>query len=178
MICSIWKIEFLPTSGAPVVLLDYGDIMEGEPEFETAQSNASSSPIFHAYGSNFALGGAQNPSSWSRRRSYTSNATARTVGMLERQSFPWGQQGSIRVSIENGTVWDYAKSTLLSMTASYPTSARGGRLMMIYRAQLGKPKFTAGQLPAGTPAKWPYLTIDNAANWEDLNDDWQTISTL
>lgn len=170
-ICSIWKIEFLPTSGAPIVLLDFGERMKDEPEFETTQANAASGAMFVPFGSNYALGAATNAASWNRERYFRNNAHARTASLYERQSFPWGTQGSIRVTILNGTTWTYERSALLTMTPRYPTNKKHGQLFMQYRAQLGKPTLSAGSIES------IYAPITPYRFWDEESDAWDVAGT-
>lgn len=170
MICSLWKIEFIvttgPRAGEVIVLLDYTDRCEKEPEIGAQQANAASAAIFLPFGSNYALGGMQTPASWSRYRKFRTNHAARSASLYEELNFPWGAQGTMRVAISGGLTIEYTRSVLLAMVPSYPLIAQFGASLIVYRAQLGKGTVTAGDLGD------LYLPVSPYRLWEEETFVW------
>lgn len=141
MICSVWRIEFTPTtgltSGVAVRLLDFGDEMETDIAFSPEQGIASSSPIFQSFGSHFALGGVQLGLTWSRRKSYSTPALARNAALGAMATFPWGQQGDITVAIDGGQTWKYSKSAVRTAPPIFIPWGAESLVLTTYSASLG-----------------------------------------
>lgn len=178
-ICSLWKIEFVVTQGANAgwtyTLLDFEDKQEeNEPQFSPSQGNAASTAIDFSHGSNYALGGTQTQLTWTRWRTYDEPQHGRAIAQHEIATFPFGQQGFIRMTIEDGAVWEYESSVVISPVPSYVQYD----LLMTYTAQLGKGTYISGALPNGMPANPEYMTIANSPNIETITTNPENIWTL
>jgi hypothetical protein len=175
MICSLWRIEFVTRSGAVVLLLDYDEKVESEPVFSIQQSAVQTQSIFAAFGSSYALGGAMTEASWTRYRKFGTNHSARTTGLIEQQFHPWGEQGTLKVSIKDGSIWEFLNSTVSSIQASYPLVLTGGALMQQYQASCGKQTLIFGVLGSGDQLRWSFI---NTLTWGVWNQQWQTLNKV
>lgn len=114
MIRSIYKIEFVPVSGDPITLLDYGDGMTDFPKFPMQQGDAAYVPSGSEWGIGIAMGGAGFSPSWSRRHFHESNAAAATFCHSHPASLPKRIRGKFRVSVQDGGVFEYADARILA----------------------------------------------------------------
>jgi hypothetical protein len=142
MIRSLWKIDFV-TAAATYTLLDYGDDMDGEPEFSHNQNTVVSAPIFLAFASAYPLGGAASQLSWTRIRKI---ARPRSAGMFEAAVMPWGQTGYLRVAVKNDRAMVYTRSAVTSVVPA-PRIPRD-QLLQKFSADLGPPSYPLIASPA------------------------------
>lgn len=172
MIKSLWKITFTvqvaPRQNEVITLLDYGDRCEAEPDITISQGNATSEAIFQTHASHLPLGTAAAELSWTRYREVLTNAAARSIGLHEQTTYPWGLTGKITIAIQNGLTIDYARSALLSMQPSYPLISQYGAIQFAYTAALGKPTVVAGNIANLYLPPNPYLF------WFEENFPWDS----
>lgn len=163
---SIWKIEWLAAdgSGDPLVLLDYGDLMEDEISLPTEQQVSSSAAISAYWGTTLATGGALSALTWTRQQIHASPAAARSHVLRQGALMPYARQGKIRVSIENGDSWELLSASV-SSDESKPVPGVPHATMSTFRARAGKRRpVSVIALFAGIPPNWM-----NAAP-EDIDD--------
>jgi hypothetical protein len=180
MIQSLWKITFtvLVTGHARnnevITLLDFGELCEEEPALELSQGNAVYEAMFQAFAANNPLGASTINLNWSRYREVLTNAAARSIGMYEQSTYPWGLNGKITIAVQGGLTIDYARSALLSMTPKYPLVSQYGSIHMDYTAALGKPTVVAGNTSLLYLLPNPYLFwFEEALPWTE-EATWQT----
>lgn len=169
MIASIWKIEFITASGT-FLLLDWGDFIAAEIGPKVSQEAESFAPIGADWGRSRPQGGAQTSLSWTVRRDHASHADLRAACMRHAAAFPSGQSGIIRMSIQNGEVWEIESAAL---TASEPlplVPSAEFRTVTSYNAQGGRLK--PGEPIALYPGiPWSWILQD----WDSITTDWDSL---
>ncbi len=161
-------------AGDEFVLLDFGDLMEKEPQLPVSQGVTTSAPIFSPFGHAFALGAALHTATWSRQR-MLDRALPRTQALMDAYRFPWGDQGRLRAQLLDGATWEWDRSAVESIEPSYPPHSRRSYLLQAYSAKCGPMRLIAGPLPTGTEAIWDFLVPSVCPNWEDVTTPWPEI---
>lgn len=169
MIQSVWKIELI-TESATHVLLNYGDLIDGELKPRVEQRVTKDAPVAKAWGESSAEGGAMVSLSWSRQQDHASPAAARSAVMRNAASLPTLKTGTLRISIQDGEVWEVADCTV-SMSEPQPLTTGLHRTLTVYQAAGGALEPVSVLTPySGIPWEWMNDNWENytADNWEDL----------
>ena len=166
MIHSLWKIEFITTS-ATYLLLDWGETISGEIAPKVAQQSDSTAAIGAAWSKSRAQGGAVTSLSWSTRRDHASHADLRGFCMRHAAAFPSGQEGTLRLSIEDGEVWEILDATLATSEPMALVPSADFRSITSYGAVGGR--ITPGAaIPLYPGIPWSWILQD----WDALTTDW------
>jgi hypothetical protein len=169
MIRSLWKIEFV-TTGGTFLLLDVGDFISGEISPKVSQQAETYSAIGAAWGKTQAQGTAVTSLAWSTRRDHDSHAGLRAFCMRHAAAFPGGLSGALRISIEDGEVWNIADASLAS-SEPMPLAPSGGfRTITSYTATGGSIS-PASAIPLYPGIPWAWILQD----WTALTGDWDAI---
>ena len=155
MIASLWQIDFI-SDPAIYRLLDYGDLIDGEVAPKVAQQADTISPI----GARWAKGtaptsGAVVNLSWTVQRNHESHQALRAFCLRHVAQFPAGKVGALRLSIEDGEVWDITDCVIGSSEPMPHIQSGGFSTLTSYSATGGKlvPVSGLAQIP-GTPHSW------------------------
>ncbi len=159
MIESLLKIEFVPTVGDAIVLLDYGDDGDGDPKFALAQAGMSYTPVGAPWSRGVATGGAEVKASWTRKVSHPTHQAAESYRHTHPAEMPLRVPGKLRVSIQDGDVIEYIHARVEACVVNRLTACRPGEVPTLteYRCTLGKPtvvtpgEFTPPVLEPGDP---------------------------
>ncbi len=169
MIRSLWNIEFVTTS-ASHLLLDWGDLISGEISPKVAQQSDQIAPIGAAWSKSRAQGGAVTSLSWSTRRDHASHADLRGFCMRHAAAFPSGQAGTLRLSIQDGEVWEILDTTLATSEPMALVPSADFRTLTSYSATGGRMRPTSElTLYPGIP--WSWINQE----WDALTTDWDNL---
>ena len=163
MIKSVWKIELLTTNGT-TVLLDYGDLIDGELKPRVEQRTTKDAPVGKPWGESSAEGGAMMTLNWSVQRDHESAAAARSAVMRSAANLPMLKTGTLRISIQDGEIWEALDCTV-SMSEPQPLTAGPHRTLTTYQAA------------AGTLQPVSVLEPFTGITWQWLNDAWENYDT-
>jgi hypothetical protein len=164
VICSIQKIEFTPTGGAAVVLLDFGDFTQDEIAFPAEQAALTYTPLGASWSRSTAQGGARSNIDFTRRDEHPSHAAARSWCQQVPLRVFLRRAGVIRVTILGGETWHHLDSVILGCSSVPVRSSTGYRTHTSYRILTGKRVPVAGlEYYPGIPIGWDLTPIGTSA---------------
>lgn len=100
MIASIYKLEFIATTGGAVTtLLSWGDWIDKLIEFPMQNQVQTFSAIGAQWGKARAMGGARRPVDWTRMATHASHAAAAAYCLSHPAGLPFTTPGKLRVYI-------------------------------------------------------------------------------
>ena len=164
MIQSLWKIEFI-TAGGTFLLLDFGDFVPSEIGPKVGQQVDSFSAIGAGWAKSQPQGAAVTSLAWSTRRNHASHAELRGFCFRHAASFPTGQAGTLRISIEDGEVWEIADASVAGTEPMPLTPSGGFRTLTGYSA-------TGGRLSPGAA-----ITLYSGIPWSWILQEWDALTT-
>ena len=169
MIQSLWKIEFI-TAGGTFLLLDWGDFVPSEIGPEVAQTVELTAPIGADWAKTRPQKGAVTSLTWGTRRDHTGHADLRAFVLRHAATFPTGQSGTLRLSIQDGEVWDIPDAAVATTKPAPLVPSGGFRTITSYTASGGGLR-PAAAIPLFPGIAWDWILQD----WDDLTDDWDTL---
>lgn len=162
-------------AGDEFVLLDFGDLMEKEPQLPIAQETTQTSPLFSPFGHVQARGGAKTSAAWTRRRDLES--FPRTQALLDHWLFPWGDSGTLTAEIDGGATFAWDRSAVSAISPDYPPIPGTAALLQSYSANCGPMRLVAGPVPPGTRAYWQLLMPGVSPSWAAITRPWTQMQT-
>lgn len=139
-VTSIFKITFDP-DGRGLVLLDFGDRLTEEPQFQTQASPQELAPLEYEMGNIYAVGGMLGSVSWEAQKNFTDHTSAALDALARPYLFPWGETKPLDVEIQNsgGTnvIVRYEQSAFAGSSPSWPMAPTGGRIARTFSLTLG-----------------------------------------
>lgn len=160
MIYSIWRIELINASGT-TRLLDYGDDTSEAIKPKVSQEAARYAPIGAPWGETEDQPGALVTLGWDRMEHHASHAAACGHVMRGAATTATRKTGTLRISIQDGEVWDIEDCTTL---ATEPVTVTKGpiRTLTTYQAIGGRMlPAEAIELYAGIPCEWILQLCEN-----------------
>lgn len=169
MIYSVWKIELI-TANSTTVLLDYGDLIDGELKPRVEQRTTKDAPVGKPWGESSAEGGAMVTLNWSVQKDHASPAAARSSVMRSAAILPTLKTGVLQISIQGGEVWQIKDSTV-SMSEPQPLTTGMHRTLTTYQVAGGALE------PVSMLTPFPGITWDWMNNaWENYTaDNWEEL---
>jgi len=188
MILSLVKIEFIPVTGDPILLLDHGDGMRDFVRWPMQQGDFATGAIGGAYATGISLGNTAFTPAWTRRVLHDTDQAAEAWCLDHPATMPKGVQGKFRYSIYEGNVYEYKHARVLAcQTVRLITPKRGkqvtvteyrgmcGERVLVSTATPGSPEPTPGEVPSllpGPPSPLPLLArvnLSGITNPVDVN---------
>jgi hypothetical protein len=168
MIQSVWRIELINAAGT-TRLLDFGDDISEEIKPKISQDAARYAPIGAAWGETEEQPGALVTLGWDRRENHASHAAARGHVMRAAAATATRKTGTLRISIQDGEVWDIEDCTVL---ATEPVTVTKGpiRTLTTYQA-IGGRMIPAEAIALYSGIPWEYIL----QNWEAVTADWEDL---
>lgn len=167
---SIWQIDFITTKGASCRLLSYGDEMVDALQMSVEQTGSTFSSIGGQWGSASNEGAARTSLAWSRMVSHASHVAAYTYTQTFAALFPLAQDGKLRISIQNGPVFDHFDALISALPTAPKTDTAGFDTDTIFRATTGRSVPVSGlPLTPGLPFSWILPT------WGAITTPWGSL---
>ena len=155
MLCSSYQIDLIKPSGAILRLLDFGDFHGEAPAFGMVQQSATLVPLGAEWGKADASKGLRRQLTWDRRTDHASGQDADRAVQVITAAFPESVRGTLRVTLQNGEVWDMRDATLQSVVCMRRPELGQFSTLTIFAAEAGKTVPVAGVTWCpGTPAYW------------------------
>ena len=166
MIESLYQIDFITTSGT-LRLLDVGDMIEADIAIRITQEATSYAPIGAKWGEPVAAGGAMVAVDWAVVKNHASHAALRGYCFSHAAAMPYGETGTLRLTISGGGVWEIADGTLVSCAPMALLPSHAFETLTAY-------SFSGGAVTEGMTTHqqwWP----NYAQEWEILTGNWATL---
>jgi hypothetical protein len=168
MVSSLYQIDLINSAGT-LRLLDYEDVMSEDLKFSVEQNVSQYAPIDSRWGETSGDGAAFVSVSWERRQAHASHAAARSHVLRSAAGTAWRQNGTLRISVQSGEVWDIADASISSSSPAALVS-NGFRTLTAYNATGGR-MTPAAALTLAAGMRWDWTL----QNWDAVTDQWQTL---
>ena len=165
MITTLYQIDLITASGM-LRLLNSGDEVSEEIAVRLQQETNRYAPIGAKWGETVAKGGAIVDVAWARVKNHASHAALRGYCLSHAAAMPYGETGTLRLTITGGGVWEIADGALVSCEPMALLPSAQFETLTAYA-------FTGGEITAGVPIPpntWP--SYDN--EWQSISANWET----
>lgn len=111
---SDWRIVWDPAGASPLVLLDFGDLMDSEIRLPRQQLAATGKPDFALRARVVSRGNRRGRLEFTRRLPHATAAASWTAALDALAALPWGLKGDLTIQPRGGTARDYVAAVLSS----------------------------------------------------------------